>query len=108
MVVGGGQARAKASLDLKIFQFHIERKRLISLFRVGKIKINHFWHLLENFLSSPGNNPSDAHVAATGTIMHVIGSNSKVYYDIAIINYLHNRLSAEFPSRVLLFNEALP
>jgi len=58
-------------------------------------------------LSFPGKYPSDAHVAATGTIMHVIASNTQVYYDIAIIN-LHNRLSAEFLIKVLLFIEEFP
>jgi len=32
-----------------------------------------------------------------------VGSNSQAYYD-----NLHNRLSADFPSRALLFKEALP
>jgi len=35
--------------------------------------------------------------------MRIVGSNSQVYYDD-----LHNRLSADFPSRVFLFNKALP
>jgi len=32
-------------------------------------------------LASLGKNPSDTHIAANGTIMHFVGSNSQVYYN---------------------------
>jgi len=69
------------------------------------MKINHFGPFFSKNLfgyiwknpqlASPGKNPSDAHVAATGTIMRFVGATARL---ITIIN-LHNRLSAEFQSR---------
>jgi len=43
------------------------------------------------------------HFTAVVTKIQFFGSNSQIYYD-----NLHNRLYADFQSRVLLFKETLP
>jgi len=113
--MGLGRGRDQGPLEFENWHFPIPflAKKVVFLVSSGwkeispllvpswKIFLANLWKNPQ--LAYPGKNPSDAHVTATGTIMRFVGSNSQVYY-----HDWHNRLFADFPSKVLLFNEALP
>ena len=84
MGVGRGPWRTKAPLDFKIWHFPITfLAKEVDFFNFELVKWNFttFGASGKIFLATPWKNPSDAHIAATGTITRFHGSNIQLYYD---------------------------
>ena len=84
MGVGRGPERTKAPLDVKIWHFPITFVvKEVDFFSFEFVQWNFttFAPSGKIFLTNAGKNPSDAHIAATGTITHFLGSNIQAYYN---------------------------